>query len=183
MKTEIETRFLDINKKALVLLLNKLGAENKGEDKLDEIIFYDKDLKWLNENKFIRLRKKNGQVKLTYKHNKHQTVDSAQEIEMDITDMDKMKQILIETGLTPYRIIEKFRHTFELDGVILDIDTWPKIPVYVELEGKSVDDLKKVAAKLGLDWEKRFDGDARFVYKKYGFDFDNLKTVTFSKFE
>ena len=81
------------------------------------------------------------------------------------------------------KTVEKYRHTFELDGVVVDIDTWPKIPVFVELEGNSVDDLKLVAQKLGLIWENRFDGDPRFVYKKYGFDFDKIRTVTFNKFE
>lgn len=86
-------------------------------------------------------------------------------------------------GLVAYRTVEKYRHTFVLDGVTLDIDTWPKIPVYVELEGESVSAIRDVAEKLGFIWENRFDGDPRFVFKKYGFDFDNIHTVTFSKFE
>ena len=65
MKIEIETRFLDINKKKIVKKLTELKAEDKGEVKLDEIIFYDKDLKWLDEHKLVRLRKNNEKIKLT----------------------------------------------------------------------------------------------------------------------
>jgi adenylate cyclase class 2 len=183
MNKEIETRFLDINKGELINKLTMLGAKDEGEVTLNEIIFYDKDFKWQSENKFFRLRKKNDKVFLSFKHNKEQTVDSAIEIEVEVSDMEKTKQILLETGLDAYRIVEKKRHTFGLDGVTLDIDTWPKIPEYVEFEGETVDALKKVAEKLGFEWDKRFDGDARYVYKKYGFDFDKLRTVTFSKFE
>lgn len=184
MKIEIETRFLDIDKKGLIKKLKDFDAVDKGEVKLDEIIFYDKDLKWLDENRLIRLRKQNGLVNLTYKDNKHQKVDSAKEIEFNVSDFEHAKKFLVAIGgLIAYRIIEKYRHTFELDGVTFDIDTWPKIPVYVELEGDSVKDLKKVAKKVGFDWNERFDGDARYVYKKYGFDFDKLRTVTFKKFE
>ena len=183
MNTEIETRFLEVDKEKLVSKLNELNAVDKGEVKLEEIIFYDKNLEWLKENKLVKLRKKNDVVKLIFKDNKEQKVDSAKEIEFAVPDFEKAKDFLEAIGLNAYRIVEKYRHSFHLDNVNIDIDTWPKIPVYAEIEGDSIEELKFVAQKLGLVWEDRFDGDPRFVYKKYGFDFDNIKTVTFSKFE
>jgi adenylate cyclase class 2 len=183
MSTEIETRFLEVDKDGLILKLQSMNAVDKGEVKLHEIIFYGKDLLWMNENKFIRLRKKNDSVKLTFKSNKEQKVDTAQEIEFTVSSMDDAKSFLEAIGLVQYRVVEKYRHTFILDGVTLDIDTWPKIPVYVELEGDSVESLKGVAHKLGFDWDNRFDPDPRYVFKKYGFDFDNIRTVTFDIFK
>lgn len=183
MKTEFETRFLDINKEDLISKLKALGATNKGEVKLNEIIFYDKDLKWLDEHKLVKLRKKNNSIKLIFKSNKEQTADSAKEIEFEVPNFTETKEFLEAIGLVPYRIVEKYRHTFEFQNIILDIDTWPKIPTYVEFEGNSVDELQKAAKTLGFDWEDRFDGDPRFVYKKYGFDFDNIKIVTFDEFK
>jgi len=183
MKTEIETRFLDVHKAEIITKLKRLGAVDKGEEKLHEIIFYDNNLTWLAEHTFVRLRKNNHGVTLTFKQNKEQKVDSAQEIEFEVSDMEEAKSFLQAIGLTAYRIVEKYRHTFTLDTVTIDIDTWSKIPVYVELEGGTVEDLKSVSRKLGLTWENRFDGDARFVYKKYGFDFDAMRTVTFDRFE
>ncbi|MFA6430583.1 MAG: class IV adenylate cyclase [Candidatus Paceibacterota bacterium] len=183
MKTEIETRFLDINKEDLILKLREFGAVDMGEIKLDEVIFYDKEMNSLKENSFTRLRKKGEKITLTYKKNKEQLVDSAREIEFGVSDFFGAKSFLEAIGLIAYRVVEKYRHTFELGGVTLDIDTWPKIPPYVELEGDSVDSLKSVAQKLGLAWESRFDQDARFVFKRYGYDFDNIRTVTFDKFE
>ena len=53
MAIEIETRFLDINKSDLISKLHSLGAKDLGESKLDEIIFYDQTLTWLDKNKFI----------------------------------------------------------------------------------------------------------------------------------
>lgn len=183
MKTEIETRFLEIDKDKLFLRLKELNATDRGEIKLDEIIFYDKNFEWLKENKLVKLRKQNDTIKLIFKNNKEQKVDSAKEIEFAVSKFDEAKDFLEAIGLIAYRIVEKYRHSFQLDNVIIDIDTWPKIPTYVELEGDSVEDLKLVAQKLNLVWDNRFDGDPRFVYKKYGFDFDNIKTVTFDKFE
>lgn len=183
MKTEIETRFLEINKEEFISKLKSLNAIDNGEFKLEEIIFYDKDLEWLKERKLVKLRKQNDIVKLIFKKNKEQEVDSAKEIEFVVPNFEKAKDFLEAVGLIAYRIVEKYRHSFQLDNVTIDIDTWPKIPVYAELEGNSVEEIKLVAQRLGLVWENRFDGDPRFVYKKYGFDFDNIKIVTFNRFE
>ena len=183
MKIEIETRFLGIDKKDLLSKLNVLKAVDKGEIKLYDVIFFDKDLRWQKENRVVRLRKKNDVVTLVHKINKEQVVDSAQEIELTVSDFEETKAFLEAIGLIAYRNVEKYRHTFVLDGVTLDIDTWPKIPSYVELEGESVEDLKSVAGKLGLVWGDRFDGDPKHVYKKYGFDLDKVRSMTFDKFE
>jgi adenylate cyclase class 2 len=183
MNTEIETRFLDINKDELIQKLKSLNAKDLGEIKLDEIIFYDDKEKCLREKYFVRLRKKGDKTFMTYKSNAKQKVDSAKEIEFEVSSFENAKLFLETIGWPAYRIVEKYRHTFELDDVTLDIDTWPQIPPYVEVEGPSVDSLIAVVDKMGLDWENRFDQDARFVFKHYGHDFDNIKTVTFDKFE
>ena len=184
MQTEIETRFLDVNKDELVKKLTALGAIDKGEEKLEETIFHPANESWVGKRKFVRLRKTKGATKLTYKENVEQTVDSAQEIELEVSDADTCSEFLSKIGLVPIRRLEKYRHTLELDGVTIDIDTWPhQIPVYAEIEGPSVESLKNACTKLGLDWEKRFDGDAREVFRHYGYELDKITVITFSEFE
>jgi adenylate cyclase class 2 len=181
MQKEIETRFLDINKDELAKKLVLLGALDEGEEKLEEIIFHAADLSWVGKRKFVRLRKTKGKIKLTYKENVEQAVDSAQEIELEVSDLNKCSEFFEKIGLQPMRRLEKYRHTFKLDGVTIDIDTWPKIPAYVEIEGPSVESLKTMCGKLDMDWEKRFDGDAREVFRRYGYDIDNITVITFNE--
>ncbi len=181
MQKEIETRFLDVDKDQLVQKLASLGAVDKGEEKLEEIIFHATDLSWVGKRKFVRLRKTKGKIVLTYKENAGQTVDSAQEIELEVSDLETCSEFLSKLGLSPMRRLEKYRHTFELDGVTIDIDSWPQIPPYVEIEGPSVESLKHVCGTLDMDWEKRFDGDAREVFRKYGYDLDNITVITFGE--
>lgn len=183
MNNEIETRFLGVNKDEIIKDILKLGAQDLGEHRLDEIIFYEDTEKSLRENYFIRLRKKQDYVYLTYKSNNEKTIDGNKEIELIVSDFDKSKIFLETIGWKAYRIVEKYRHTFLIDDVVLDIDTWPKIPPYIELESISIESIKIVAEKLNLNWEERFDKDPRFVFKHYGYDFDNIRTVTFDKFE
>ncbi len=183
MQKEIETRFLEINKDELVKKLLLLGAIDKGEEKLEEMIFHATDGSWVGKNKFVRLRKTKNKIKLTYKENVEQTVDSAREIELEVSDFDKCSKFFEKVGLKAMRQLEKLRHTLELGETTVDIDTWPKIPTYAELEGPSVESLKNACGQLGLDWEKRFDGDAREVFRHYGYDIDKITVVTFNEFK
>jgi adenylate cyclase class 2 len=182
---EIEVRFLEINKELLIKKLNDLGAEDHGEDLLEEIIFYDKDYKWRDEEKkFVRLRKNKKNTALAYKHHQQENLDGVEEIEFNIIDSDKVELFLERLGLVAYRHQQKKRHTFLLDGVTIDIDTWPKIPTYVELEGTSESALKEVAKKLDLDWKDAVFENARIVIEeRYHIPVGSMKWFTFSKFE
>ncbi len=182
---EIEVRFLEIDKEAIVKELQALGAEDLGEDFLKEVIFYDKDLKWqYEEKKFVRLRQARGEIFLTFKHNEAETATGTVEFEFKVDDWEKAKAFLEAIGLTAFREQEKKRRTFKLGEVIVDIDTWPSIPTYVELEGKSEDDLKSAAKTLGLDWSKAIFETARFLIEKYyKIPVSKLRYFTFEKIE
>jgi adenylate cyclase class 2 len=41
--------------------------------------------------------------------------------------------------------------SFTLDGAELEIDAWPLIPPYLEIEGRSRNHVVEVAACLGID--------------------------------
>src|SRR3990167_11192548 len=163
MNKEIEVRFLEINKNELAEKLIKLGAKDKGENILNETIFYDSDLSWLEEKRFVRLRTIGNVTTLTYKENRGQTIDSAHEVESIVDNPEKMTKLLENVGLIAYRRQEKKRHSFLLGDTAIDIDTWPNIPTYVELEGKSEDAIKEAATKLGFDWAKAEFGLAHDV--------------------
>src|ERR1044072_2543947 len=131
---EIEVRFLEIDKDALAKKLIALGATDKGETFLEEVIIYDKNLKWLDERKVLRLRKIGDRVRLTYKHHDNIEGGEATEIEFGVDDFEKAEALFTELGYLPYRHQQKKRHSFELMGVVFDIDIWPRIPAYVEIE-------------------------------------------------
>lgn len=184
MDKEIEARFLDIDKQKLIEKLVALGAVDKGDKLLTEVIFYDADGAWHAERRFVRLRSVDDSVKLTYKSNKEQTIDSAREIEFAVPDADLAEQFLENVGLVAARHQEKRRHTFELEGVTIDIDTWPKIPTYVELEGSSEESIKAVARMLGFDWGDAVFDDARAVIEgRYNIPVGTMKWFTFDRFE
>lgn len=184
MNKEIEARFFDVDKDKLVAKLHELGAEDKGEDFLKEIIFYDQDGKWSDAGKYVRLRTRNNVTVMTYKHITHDAVDGANEVEFTVSDAALAESFLTEIGLDAARHQEKYRHTLILDGVTIDIDTWPRIPNYVELEGSSEEELRKVAKKIGFDWnDVKFIDARKIIEQVYKIPVGTMKWFTFDRFE
>jgi adenylate cyclase class 2 len=181
---EIEVRFLNIDKNNLLQKLFSLGAKDQGEKMLSEVIFYDQNLSWLDEKRFVRVRSNGEGISMTYKENKNQTIDSAFEIEFKVPDYQKAVDFLRKIGLNAYRFQEKKRHTFIIDDVTVDIDTWPKIPSYIELEGPSENSLKSLSHLLGLEWNNAVFLDAKGVIENiYKIPVGKMTYFTFDKFE
>ncbi|HEY4513515.1 MAG TPA: class IV adenylate cyclase [Candidatus Paceibacterota bacterium] len=181
---EIECRFLEIDKDVLVKKLSEVGAIDEGEVMLEEVIIYDPELKWRDEERFLRLRKSGDRNTLTYKEHSTHTVDGTYELELNIDDFEKAQLLFEKIGLPPFRHNQKKRHTFKLKGVTVDIDTWPKIPTYVELEGNSEQELKDTAEALGFDWKDADFHNARWIIEnKYNIPVSTFRWFTFDKCE
>ncbi len=184
---EIEVRFLEINKEKLISRLNELGAKDDGESLLNETILDKGTDDWnqdASDNKFVRIRDGHGKTTITYKHHQKLAADGTEEIELEINDFNKALQLLEKLGLQVCRHQQKLRHKFLLNGVTIDIDTWPRIPTYVELEGESEDELKKAATVLDLDWDKVVFKDAKkLIEENYNIPIRNMKWFTFDRFE
>ncbi len=181
---EIECRFLEIDKEALIKKLRELGAKDLGEVMLEETIIYDRELKWRDEQRFLKLRKAKDKITLTYKEQKEHTIDGTYEIEFGIDDFKKAELLFEKIGLQPFRHQQKLRHTFQLGEVTFDIDTWPRMPAYVELEGDSEDDLKKAAQVVGYDWNNVTFKPPRWIIEtKYNIPVGKMTWFTFDRFE
>lgn len=182
---EIEVRFVEVDEQALKQKLTALGAEDLGEAFLEEIIFYDQAGKWqYDEKKFVRIRRTNKGMFVTFKHNQEDSATGTQELEFQAAaDQEhKIEKFLEAIGLIAYRVQQKKRHSYKLDNVLVEFDTWPVIPTYVELEGESEEALKSVAAKLGLNWSKVVFETARFLIEKYyDIPVSQYKYFTFGK--
>ncbi len=185
---EIEVKFLEIDVPAIKTKLASLGAEDLGEDLLKEIIFYDKDLEWQKERtqrvRFVRLRSNKKGVLLTYKSKLGGTQPYAEEIEVMVSDLDKATQLLEAVGLVVFRHQEKRRHSYLLNDTMIEIDTWPRVPPYLEIEGPSEELVKQVAEQLGFDWnEGVFEVAGRVIEKHYNIPVGDYQYFTFDKVE
>jgi len=181
---EIEIKFLEIDVDDVKKHLIAAGARDLGDDSIRETVFYDQEMKWPKENEFVRIRSTKKGVRLTYKHSDETTIDGTEEIEFGVDDAEKTKALLLAVGLVAFREQEKKRHSFLLGDVMADIDTWPGIPTYLELEGPSEEALKHASDAWGFDWSKRHFGTASHIIQDiYHVPVKSFKYFTFEKQE
>ena len=168
----------------MIKKLLELVSKDESEVILEETIIYDPELTWKGKGKFIRIRKNGDDIRLTYKNHVEHTVGGTTEIEFGIDDAKKAEALFESIGLPPYRRQQKKRHTFMLGEVTVDIDTWPRVPTYVELEGESEDALKAAAEKLGFDWKDAEFHNAGWVIENiYNIPVTSLRWFTFDRYE
>lgn len=74
---------------------------------------------------------------------------------------------------------ENKRTQYILNGVEIDIDSWPMIPTYVEIEGKNEEEVINTLEILELPKDKVTTLDVDSVYKKYGIDLKVIKVLKF----
>lgn len=182
---EIEVKFLEIDQTELIRKLQALSARDLGEELIKEQIFHDQEQTWYDQRKFCRLRWTGKGIFFTFKHVFDKTKSTGTtEIEFEVHEPEKVRAFLEAMGLVMDRSQEKRRHKFKLGDVVVDIDTWPQVPTYVELEGPSEEAIQAVAEKLGFDWSQGVFGTADTLIREvYKIDLKQIRTFTFDKVE
>ncbi|MBI4049361.1 MAG: class IV adenylate cyclase, partial [Candidatus Doudnabacteria bacterium] len=171
---EFEAHFLEIDVVETEKKLAALGAVKISDSLLKEIIFDKPDRSWNPIQKRVRIRADGKKVDLAYKEQiAYNTMGGTEEYEFEVSDLDAAKAFVEKLGLIPIREQEKKRIRYKLGDMVFDIDSWPKIPPYLEIESDSEIKVKAAAEKLGLDWSKACFLDAKQIYE----DVYNIKPL------
>ena len=88
--------------------------------------------------------------------------------------LKKTNLVLNELGFVAKGYQENRRRQYILDGVEIDIDSWPLIPTYLEIEGKSEQDVYQVLEKLGISRDSATSRDVEGIYLDYGYDLEKI---------
>ena len=161
---EYEVRVLEIDVVEIKNKLNKLNAKLV-EDSFQRRYLYD--FNPVNPDKWIRLRTNGNTTTLTIKDVKSSKIDGTHEMEIEVSDFDSTNEILKELGYTPRGIQENKRIKYDLNGVEVDIDKWPLIPTYLEIEGKTEEEVYKTLELLGIEKDKAISLNTQSIYKEY----------------
>lgn len=151
MHTEIEERILEIDKDKTIKKLEDLGATKIGEWYYKR---YTYDFTPKRESEWIRLRTNGVETTLTYKKVETREVDGTKEFEIEVSNFDETNKMLEILGYEYKNYQESKRIRYYLNDVEIDIDTWPMIPTYMELEGPSVEKVKELEDLLEVDKSK-----------------------------
>ena len=174
METEYEVRILEIDVDDVLKRLEKIEA-TKEWDLLQRRYVYDLIPKV--DGKWVRLRTNGKKTTLTIKDIVSSEIDGTRELEMEVDDFDKCYQILKELGYEDRGYQENRRIQYKYEDVEIDIDYWPLIPTYLEIEGPSEEKVYEILELLGYNREEATSRDVDGIYQDYGYDVKKIKSL------
>lgn len=178
MEKEIELRVYDINKEDLIKKIEELNGKfiNNYEQ-----IRYVYDFNPVKENKWIRLRTDGYQTTLTIKEYTSSKINGVNELEIEVSDMEKTNLILEKLGYKKRSVQENKRTRYILNDVEIDIDTWPYLKTFVEFESKSKEKIYDVLKLLDIDIKNTTTKIADDFYYDIGFTKEMLNDLRFKE--
>ena len=177
MNTEYEIRVIDIDKEYIIKRLEELGAKKIGEFNQKRYVY---DMKPKKDSQWIRLRTDGYKTTLTYKNVINNTIDGTKELEIEVSDFNNTNKLLEIMGYINKGYQENNRIKYELNNIEIDIDTWPMIPTYLEIEGKNEQEIMDTVELMQLDKSKITALNCKDIYKQiYGIDIGSIKQLKF----
>lgn len=150
---EIEAKFnvsdLDEIRRRLV----NRGARIIVPRHLEHNLYFDTPNRHLRSSRKILRIRTGTHSRMTLKH-QTTSFEARIEIELALDDPPEARTFLQALGYEVILSYSKMRETFEIDDVHAMLDELP-VGRFIEIEGPTMDRVKVVSTKLGLDWEKR----------------------------
>lgn len=171
---EHEVKILDVNVEDLVEKLERIGAKKVYDDTRTIIALDTKDRYFLNkQDKLIRVTDE-GSIKVTM-HVNQSKPDIKEGIKFKTSRLKETMDFFHQMGLDPISKVSADRISYELGKIDFDIDKFPAIPAFLEIdiefleeEGYVLEDLLK---DLGLENNKLVVMGTEDIHKLYGKDY------------
>jgi adenylate cyclase class 2 len=131
----------------------------------------------INPNKWIRLRKSGNKTTLTVKHvfNKNDSnLQKVGEFEVVVDDIEEANHMLVAMGFAKRNVQEKIRTQYKYKNAELDIDEWPRLKPYLEIESDDETIFQEIIEKCGFQDKDIVSCNTEELYKKIGI---NIKTI------
>ncbi len=179
MAHEIETKVLDIDVPDIVKKLGALGARKTSETRLVVTWYRPEGVKEGEDSWFLRIRSNSeGAHEVTWKAKSDilGTARKHKEINFKIAEPDRLADLFEELGLESYAYQEKNRTSFKYKEWRFDLDQYPKMPAFLEIEGKSEEHVKEAMKLLGIFKHKTWaKGERVLIQEVYGLDWYDMR--------
>lgn len=183
---EFEIKFLEVDVPELEKKLLSIGAEKVGEYNYSRVMLDHPDFRMRDSHAWLRIRTDGKESTLTYKQrigvksNDASIPDEGmKEIEVVIDDYKKTYEIFKLSGFITKLEVKNKRVRYKKGDTVFDIDSYPQIPPYIEIESDSLVKAQEAARELGFDAEQGLICSGEQIYKKYGIDLNEYSHITF----
>lgn len=177
MPVEFEAKVLDVDPDEMADAILRVGGRRVGDAVMRRYVY---DVQAGDQSRWIRLRDTGTSVTLTVKEMAHDGIDGTTETEVVVGDFDTTNDLLGRIGFQPKSYQENRRVSFELGGARLELDSWPLIPPYLEIEGDSREHVVEVGNLLGVSEDRLTGENTTKVYARYGIDLSGIRDLRFS---
>ena len=184
---EIEVKFLNVDPASIENKLMAIGAERMFEKLYRRRIFDYPDLRLHKKGAWIRLRDEGEKITLTYKERIGMKTfdgktndDSMEEIEVNVNNFDKTDELLNKAGFIEKFYQENKRIRYQLNNIEFDIDFWPQLEPYLEIEAPSWEKIDEAIKLLELNPEDKRIFSTTQIYKLKGIEDIDYKEITFN---
>ncbi|MFE6737402.1 class IV adenylate cyclase [Streptomyces tubercidicus] len=161
---EYEAKFLGIEVDALRDQLKAAGGDQIFPKTMFTRLIFENDS--VQGEQWLRLRDEGGKTTLTLKQVTDAThINGTTEIEVEVSDLEKTAELLKALGLRQVRYQQNYREEWQLGDITYDLDTWPDLPTFLEVEGPSEQAVRTAVAELGLDYNEARFGSIDLIYK------------------
>jgi len=166
MQTEIEAKWLNADITEMRKRLTSAGATLITPERLMVRSVYDYTDKRLEKiGGWIRVRNEGDKITLSYKQLNDRTLHGTKEVTVIVDEFENTCIFLKSIGLEQNSFQETKRESWKLGDTEIEIDTWPWIPSFIEIEAKNEDTLREVADLLGLDYTLALHGSVETAYQ------------------
>jgi adenylate cyclase class 2 len=165
MQAEIEAKFLNTNHDEIRDRLQTLGAIciQPSRQMLRKNFDYP-DGRLEKIGGWVRVRDEGDKTTLAYKQLDNRGIDGTKEVSVVVSSFDDTCQLLESIGLKQNSFQETKRESWILDSVEIELDEWPWIKPYIEVEAKDESSLIEVINKLGLNVNDAVHGSVEVAY-------------------
>ncbi len=184
MPYEVEAKILSVDKGLVAKKLDDLGANKILDTKFQVSWFRTKGNKEGDDKWFLRIRTdSSGKSEITWKAKSNFLGASRKhkEINFEVKDPEMVEDLFKELNLEKYAYQEKYRTSWTYQNWRFDLDRYPEMPAYLEIEGEDEAHIQEAIKLLGLEqnehWNQGDGGERMLIQNKYGLDWYNMKFV------
>lgn len=136
----------------------------------------------INPNKWVRLRQSNDKVELTVKHvfdKNTSTIQKVLENEIEVSSLEDANKILESIGIYKRSYQEKIRFSYSYKGADIEIDIWPKLNPYLEIECEDEEVIKEIIELLELNDKEIVSINTEKLYERIGLKIHEISELKF----
>lgn len=179
MYIEFEATFPNIDKDKIRATLQQSGAQLARPEFMQRRVVFNLPTGHEIKGGWLRVRDEGNKITMSLKIVDGDKIENQKEIQLTVDNFDQAVSLLETTGCQKKAYQESKRELWKIGDTEITIDEWPFLEPFVEIEGKSEDEVKAIAKKLGFDYSKaKFCAVDTLYSEKYQITEDQINNHT-----